>query len=60
MKKELMNMLVCPVCKGKLELTVEKDFQKLFLEAVAIPHKKGPFQGLEGIVPRELLPGASG
>jgi len=42
------------------ELTVEKDFQKLFLEAVAIPHKKGPFHGLEGIVPGELLPGQSG
>jgi uncharacterized protein YbaR (Trm112 family) len=25
MKKELMNILVCPVCKGKLELTVEKE-----------------------------------
>ena len=25
MKKELMNILVCPVCKGKLELTVDKE-----------------------------------
>ncbi len=25
MKRELMNILVCPVCKGKLELTVEKE-----------------------------------
>jgi len=23
MKKELMEILVCPVCKGKLELTIE-------------------------------------
>jgi len=25
MKRELMNILVCPVCKGRLELTVEAE-----------------------------------
>jgi len=25
MKKELMDILVCPVCKGKLELTVDEE-----------------------------------
>ncbi len=25
MKKQLMDILVCPVCKSKLELTVEKE-----------------------------------
>jgi uncharacterized protein len=25
MKKELMSILVCPVCKGKLELKVENE-----------------------------------
>ena len=25
MKKELMSILVCPVCKGKLELKTEKE-----------------------------------
>jgi uncharacterized protein YbaR (Trm112 family) len=25
MKKELMSILVCPVCKGKLELKVEEE-----------------------------------
>ncbi len=25
MKKSLMDILVCPVCKGKLALTVEKE-----------------------------------
>ena len=25
MKKELMNILACPVCKGELELTVDKE-----------------------------------
>jgi uncharacterized protein len=28
MKKELMDILVCPVCKGKLTLTVEKENEK--------------------------------
>jgi len=25
MKKELMDILACPMCKGKLELSVEKE-----------------------------------
>ena len=25
MKRELMNILVCPMCKGKLELNVEEE-----------------------------------
>ena len=25
MKKELVNILACPVCKGELELTVDKE-----------------------------------
>ena len=28
MKKDLMNILVCPVCKGKLVLTIEKENEK--------------------------------
>lgn len=28
MKKELMDILVCPVCKGKLTLTIEKENEK--------------------------------
>jgi uncharacterized protein len=28
MKKELMNILVCPVCKGTLTLTIEKENEK--------------------------------
>ena len=25
MKKDLMNILVCPVCKGKLKLTIDEE-----------------------------------
>ncbi len=28
MKKELMEILACPVCKGELELTVEEENEK--------------------------------
>jgi len=28
MKRELMDILVCPVCKGKLELSVEEENEK--------------------------------
>lgn len=38
------------------ELTVEKDFQKLFLDAVGLPHKNDPFYGLEGVIADNLLP----
>ncbi len=31
MKKELMDILACPVCKGELELTVEKEDEKEIL-----------------------------
>ena len=28
MKRELMDILACPVCKGKLELSVEEEDEK--------------------------------
>jgi len=28
MKRELIDILVCPVCKGKLELSVEEEKEK--------------------------------
>jgi uncharacterized protein YbaR (Trm112 family) len=28
MKKELMDILVCPMCKGELELTVEEENER--------------------------------
>jgi len=28
MKRELMDILACPVCKGKLELSVEEESEK--------------------------------
>jgi uncharacterized 2Fe-2S/4Fe-4S cluster protein (DUF4445 family) len=38
-----------------IELTVEKDFQNQFIEALQIPHMADEFPHLEGIVPEEIL-----
>jgi uncharacterized 2Fe-2S/4Fe-4S cluster protein (DUF4445 family) len=38
-----------------LELTMEKDFQREFMEAMQIPHMKDKFPHLEGLVDPEIL-----
>ncbi|HMB31348.1 MAG TPA: ASKHA domain-containing protein [Desulfohalobiaceae bacterium] len=38
-----------------IELTVEEDFEKQFMQAMQIPHMKDEFTHLEGIVPEEVL-----
>jgi uncharacterized 2Fe-2S/4Fe-4S cluster protein (DUF4445 family) len=38
-----------------IELTMEKDFQEQFMEAMQIPHMTDPFPHLEGVVPEEIL-----
>jgi uncharacterized 2Fe-2S/4Fe-4S cluster protein (DUF4445 family) len=38
-----------------IELTVEKNFQQEFMEAMQIPHMKDEFPHLEGLVPEEIL-----
>jgi uncharacterized 2Fe-2S/4Fe-4S cluster protein (DUF4445 family) len=38
-----------------IELTIEKDFQDEFMQAMQIPHMNDPFSHLEGIVPPEIL-----
>jgi uncharacterized 2Fe-2S/4Fe-4S cluster protein (DUF4445 family) len=38
-----------------IELTLEKDFQEHFIEALQIPHMTDPFPHLEGMVPDEIL-----
>jgi len=38
-----------------LELTVEKDFQQQFVEALQIPHMTDSFAHLKGIVSTEVL-----
>ena len=37
-----------------VELTVEKDFQKEFLDAITFPHRKDPFPHLKGLLRNEF------
>ena len=38
-----------------IELTVEKDFQEQFIQAMQIPHMKDEFPHVKGLVPEEIL-----
>ncbi len=38
-----------------IELTVEPDFEKQFMESMQIPHMTDQFPHLEGLVPKEIL-----
>lgn len=38
-----------------IELTVEKDFQQQFMQAMQIPHMKDPFPHLKNLVPDHIL-----
>jgi uncharacterized 2Fe-2S/4Fe-4S cluster protein (DUF4445 family) len=38
-----------------IELTVEKDFQEQFMQAMQIPHMKDEFPHVKGLVPDEIL-----
>lgn len=38
-----------------IELTVEKDFEREFMQAMQIPHMEDQFPHLEGIIPKEIL-----
>jgi len=55
MKKELMNILVCPVCKGKLNLTIDKeDGKEIISGSLYCPKDKYTFPIVDSIP--NLLP----
>ena len=37
MKRELMDILVCPLCKGELELTVEEENEEVVTGSLYCP-----------------------
>ncbi len=57
MKRELINILACPVCKGDLELTVEKENDKneIVSGSLYCPKDKIRFPIIDAI-PRLLPP----
>ncbi|MFC1900822.1 methytransferase partner Trm112 [Chloroflexota bacterium] len=56
MKKELMDILACPVCKGELELTVEKEDVKEVVSGSLFCGKCSEHYPIEDTIPNLLPP----
>ncbi|MBI2830371.1 MAG: methytransferase partner Trm112 [Chloroflexi bacterium] len=56
MKKELLDILVCPVCKGELELTIDKADEKEIVSGSLFCHKCNVHYPIEDSVPNLLPP----
>jgi uncharacterized protein YbaR (Trm112 family) len=56
MKRELMDILACPVCKGKLELTVEKEDGKEIVSGYLYCGKCKERYPIEDTIPNLLPP----
>jgi uncharacterized protein YbaR (Trm112 family) len=58
MKKELMDILACPLCKGDLELTVkEEDREEIISGFLYCPKCKEEYpieEGIPNLLPPEL------
>jgi uncharacterized protein YbaR (Trm112 family) len=55
MRRELMNILVCPVCKGKLTLKVDKENEKEIVSGSLYCGKCNVTYPIEDTIPN-LLP----
>ena len=56
MKRELMEILACPVCKGELELRVEKENEKEIVTGSLYCPKCGVNYPIEDTIPNLLPP----
>jgi uncharacterized protein YbaR (Trm112 family) len=56
MKKELMDILACPVCKGKLELKVTKEDKKEIVTGTLYCKKCKHNYPIEDTIPNLLPP----
>mgnify|MGYP001198693045 CR=1 FL=1 len=56
MKPELMEILVCPVCKGKLELTVTREEDDEIVEGSLRCNDCGATYPIEDTIPNMLPP----
>lgn len=57
MKRELMEILACPVCKGPLELTVEQEDEKEIIKGSLFCPKCQERYPIEDTIPNLLPPG---
>lgn len=56
MKSELMGILACPMCKGELELTVEKEDKKEIIAGSLYCRKCNERYPIEDTIPNLLPP----
>jgi len=56
MKKELMEILACPVCKGELELTVEEENEKEVISGSLYCRKGNVLYPIVNTIPNLLPP----
>ncbi len=57
MKRDLMDILACPVCKGKLDLTVEKEEGTEIVSGFLYCKKCNERYPIEDTIPNLLPPG---
>jgi len=56
MKRDLMEILACPVCKGELELTVEEEDEKEIVKGSLYCKKCSVTYTIEETIPNLLPP----
>jgi uncharacterized protein YbaR (Trm112 family) len=56
MKKELMEILACPVCKGELELTVDEENDKEVVKGSLLCRRCSAGYPIEDAIPNLLPP----
>ena len=56
MKRDLMDILACPVCKGELELTVEEEDEKEIVKGSLNCKKCSVSYPIEDTIPNLLPP----
>ena len=56
MKRELMDILACPVCKGELELRVETEEENEIITGSLICHQCDETYPIEDAIPNMLPP----
>ncbi len=56
MKRELMDILACPVCKGELELSVKEEKEKEIVSGSLLCKKCGVQYPIDEAIPNLLPP----
>ncbi len=57
MKRELLDILVCPMCKGKLGLRVDEEREQEIVKGSLACSKCGESYPIEDAIPNLLPPG---